>query len=228
MRRVVVLGLLLAALLGLAVVADRVALARAESLAQRQVRQEVRVEGDLEVQLHGFPFLTQLARGRLDQVTGTADEVTFGTLTLIDVGVVATGVPIRAPVSADTADLRATIPTATLGQVVRERTELELSVAVEAGAIVVSGDALGVTWAATATPRVEAGRLLVELGEVRIGDAQVEIERLPGALRDRLLALEVPVDELPDGLVLTGAAVVADGVRVTASGTDLVWAPPGG
>ncbi|MBU4214200.1 MAG: DUF2993 domain-containing protein [Actinobacteria bacterium] len=223
MRKVVALVATLVVLAGLAVGADRVAVVRAEATAAQRVRQTIDVQGDLAITVHGFPFLTQLAGGRLDRVTGSADEVRFGSLTLTDVDVAATGVTTSPPVTTASADLAATIPTATLQQAARERSGLDLDVAVDAGAVTVSGDALGLTFTAAATPRVEGGRLLVDLDDVRIGGLQVTIANLPAALRDRLTGLEVPVDELPAGLVLRSAAVVDGGVRISATGTDVTW-----
>lgn len=223
MRKGVGVIVTLVVLAALALVADRAVLARTETVAAERVRETFAVQGDLDIELHGFPFLTQLAQGRLEQVTGSADEVTFGTLTLTEVDVAATGVTTGSPVTTATAGLEATVPTATLQQVAREQTGLELTVAVDAGAIVVSGDALGLTLAGSAVPRVEDGRLLVDLDTVSIGGLDVAIESLPAALRDRLSDLEVPVDELPAGLVLGSATVVADGVRISATGTDVTW-----
>ncbi|WP_159806687.1 LmeA family phospholipid-binding protein [Cellulomonas citrea] len=223
MRKVVAVVATLVVLAGLAVGADRIAVVRAESTAAQRVRQTVDVQGDLAITVHGFPFLTQLAAGRLDQVTGTADEVRFGSLTLTQVDVAATGVSTHTPVTTATADLAATVPTATLQQIVQQRSGLTLSVAVDAGAITVSGDALGLTVTAAAVPRVEGGRLLIDLGDVRIGGLQVAVANLPAALRDRLTGLEVPVDGLPAGLVLQSATVVDDGLRIGATGTDVTW-----
>lgn len=223
MRKVVALVATLVVLAGLAVGADRIAVVRAESTAAQRVRQTVDVQGDLAITVHGFPFLTQLAAGRLDRVTGTADEVRFGSLTLTQVDVAATGVSTHTPVTTATADLAATVPTATLQQIVQQRSGLTLSVAVDAGAITVSGDALGLTVTAAAVPRVEGGRLLIDLGDVRIGGLQVAVANLPAALRDRLTGLEVPVDGLPAGLVLQSATVVDDGLRIGATGTDVTW-----
>lgn len=223
MRKIVGLVVALVVLLGGALVADRVARSRAEAVAEQRVRERVDVQGDLVVGLDGFPFLTQLARGRLDRVTGSADQATFGSLSLTDVEVEATGVSTRSPASAESTDLEATVSAATLQAAARERSGLDLTVTVESGEIVVSGQALGLTLSASATPRVDDGALFVDLGSVQVGGLDVDVDSLPAALRNRLTDLEVPVDELPDGLVLRSATVVADGVRVSATGTDVTW-----
>ncbi|GGO87291.1 LmeA family phospholipid-binding protein [Wenjunlia tyrosinilytica] len=61
----VVLGVLFVA-------ADRIAVAVAESEAADHFRQAQPVEGDPEISIDGFPFLTQLLGGKLDEVHASA------------------------------------------------------------------------------------------------------------------------------------------------------------
>ena len=51
---------------------------------------------------------------------------------------------------------------------------------------------------------------------------EVSAQALPGALRERVTASEVPVEGLPAGLVLSRADVVPTGLRITADGTNVV------
>ena len=81
---------------------------------------------------------------------------------------------------------------------------------------------LGLTLAANLVPRVEDGKLLVSVENVQIAGLTVSVDDLPNAIGDRLTDVEIPVEGLPDGLVLSDATVVADGVRITADGTDVV------
>ena len=80
-------------------------------------------------------------------------------------------------------------------------------------------------------PRVEDGTLLVSVDNVQIAGLTVSVDDLPNAIGNRLTDIEIPVEGLPEGLVLSDATVVADGVRITADGTDVVLpteAPPAG
>ena len=57
---------------------------------------------------------------------------------------------------------------------------------------------------------------------VAVGGVSLNVDSLPSAIGDRLDDIEIPVKTgLPEGLVLSGVQVVSDGVRITATGTDV-------
>jgi len=119
-------------------------------------------------------------------------------------------------------DLRidATVPTASIEQVVRDTADLDVTV--DGGTLRASGEVLGLTLTAGLVPRVEDGRLLVDVQDVTLGAGTLRLDQLPGNLAERLVGIEVPLDGLPPGIVLQDAQVVPDGVRVTATGVDVV------
>ena len=57
-------------------------------------------------------------------------------------------------------------------------------------------------------PRVEDGKLLVTVDNVQIAGLTVSVDDLPNAIGDRLTDIEIPVEGLPEGLVLSDATVV--------------------
>jgi hypothetical protein len=73
MRVVRPLLITLAVLAVLFVIADRIAVALAESEAADQLRQSRQTDGKPEVSIDGFPFLTQLLGGELDKVHASAE-----------------------------------------------------------------------------------------------------------------------------------------------------------
>ena len=73
-----------------------------------------------------------------------------------------------------------------------------------------------------AVPRVEDGKLLVNVENVQIAGLTVSVDDLPNAIGKRLTDVEIPVSGLPEGVALSKAAVVSTGVRITATGTDVV------
>jgi hypothetical protein len=202
-------------------VVDRYAQGRAESAAVERLGAELQVTGTPTVDLGGFPFLPELLAGSLDDVTAHADGLVAGGTTLLDVDATATGVTTSEPYTAGRVELTGTVPTATLQEVVEDRTELDAELATDGGEVVASGSVLGLRVAANLAPVVVEGRLELSVTSVSIGGVSVDVEDLPGALEDRLRGIEVPLDGLPDGLTLTGVQVVATGARVTATGTDL-------
>lgn len=204
------------------VVADVVAAQRTrETVSDAIVENVDEVVGAPAVDVGGFPFLPQLARGELDRLDATVDGATLGGIAMTDLVIGADGVSTSTPYRADEVVVHATIPTASLQGAVVERTSLELTVEVAGDALRLSGQVLGLDLAGELTPRVEDGRLLVDVATVSVGGVRVEAAALPSDLASRLQDLEIPVEDLPDGLVLTDAVVQSDGVRVTASGTDV-------
>ena len=206
-----------------AFVADRVAESQAEKRVVEAVEQNLDgVVGTPSVELGGFPFLTQLLAGSVDVVTGEVEGVTLEGIDATDVTLDARDVSTSEPYTVGTASISATLPTASIEQIVADRSQLDVTVAVDGDALTASGRVLGLALAANLVPRVEDGRLLVNVENVLIGGLTVSVDDLPGAIGDRLTDVEIPVEGLPEGLVLSDVTVVADGVRITADGTDVV------
>jgi len=212
---VVVLGVLAVG----AVVADGVARGQAEDQAATIIQQQLGLAAPPDVEIAGFPFLPQLMARSLDDVRATAPDVTFDGVQATDVAVTATGVGLDAPYPAGTVRLEATVPTASVQQVVGERTQMDVTV--DGGMLRATGTMLGMELTAGLTPRVQDGRLLVDVQDVTVGPATLKLEQLPGDVAERLVGIEVPLEGLPQGVQLQDAVVVPDGVRFTAGGTDL-------
>ena len=115
---------------GGAVVADRVAAGATGEAAAREIATTFQgVVGTPEVTIGGFPFLTQLVAGRLSDVGARIDGLTFDGLAVTEVEVDATGVSTSTPYRVDRAVLSATLPLASVQQLVAAKTELEVTIA---------------------------------------------------------------------------------------------------
>lgn len=181
--------------------------------------------GEPRVDVGGFPLLTQLAGGELDDVHLALDGATLGGLAMTDLTVDAQGVAISGSRVMDTVDVRATVPSASVQDAVAQRTELDVQVGVQGDELQLSGTALGLPLVASLTPRVADGRLLVDVEGLTVGGVRLDPAALPADVSGRLTDLEVPVEGLPEGLVLTDVVVQPDGLRITASGTDVPIPP---
>ena len=206
-------------------VGDRYAETRAEQYAVGVVSDSIAVTQPPVVDIKGFPFLTQLARGTLDEVTATDPGATLEGIPVTDVTLDATGVNVR-PLngqqpSAAHATIAATIPTASLEKVVKDKSGLTVQLAVEGSTVKASGTVLGLPLVLTLVPRVENGKLLVDAQGLTLSGREITTQSLPSALRSRLNGIEVPVQGLPAGLSLTRADVVPTGLRITADGTNV-------
>lgn len=204
------------------VVTDRVMASRAQTLiSDAMVANLDGVDGEPQVDVGGFPFLPQLLRGTIDQVDVTVDGLTLGGIAAEDVVVSAQDATTSEPLTVGAAHIEATLPTASVEQVIADRTGLEIEIAVEGDALRASGSLLGLELSAALVPRVDDGRLLVDLEDVKVAGLTVSVEDLPDLIASRVQDLEIPVDGLPEGLTLSSATVVPDGVRVVADGTDV-------
>ncbi|MEP6650068.1 MAG: DUF2993 domain-containing protein [Lapillicoccus sp.] len=206
-------------------VGDRYAESRAEEYAVDVVAQSFSTTQPAVVDIKGFPFLTQLLGGTLDEVTAKVPAATLEGVPITDVAIDATQVNVRPPAgqqpTAGHTTLVATIPTASLEQIVKDRTRLTVQVALDGSTVKASGTVLGLPLVLTLAPRVEGGRLLVDAGNLTLGGREITPESLPTVLRDRVTGIEVPLEGLPPGLALNRAEVVPSGLRITADGTNV-------
>jgi len=206
-------------------IGDRYAESRAEEYAVGVVSGSIAVTQPPVVDIKGFPFLTQLASGTLDQVTATVPEATLESIPVTDVSLDATGVNVRPFAgqhpSAAHATIAATIPIASLEKVVKDKTGLTVQLVVEGSTVKASGTVLGLPLVLTLVPRVDNGKLLVDAQGLTLGGREITTQSLPSALRGRISGIEVPVQGLPAGLSLTRADVVPTGLRITADGTNV-------
>ena len=219
-------------LLGVAVAADRLA----AGWAGRRVAEEVVRQGGLagtpDVDIRGFPFLTQVIDERYDEVriSLTAAELrqpegTRADLTLRGVRVrlstLLSGSVEEVPVERvdGTATLSYDLLSAQLGPGTTLRAEdggLRITRTVEL---------LGQTLPVTAVGQVglDGGDLLIDVDQA--SGAGIEI---PGFLVDRvsdLLDVRYALPQLPFGLRLTHVDPASDGVRIGLEATDTVLRP---
>ena len=219
MRALLVVALLL---IGLVLVADRVAVGFAEDRVAEQVAEKGGLAGTPEVDIDGFPFLTQAVGGRYDEVriSLTADQLGQPEGTSADVVLRGVEVPLSSvlagsvqEVPVERIDGTATLSYALLSAQLGSGTELERE-----------GDGLRIT----RTVEVLGQQVrLTATGQVALegNDLVVDVEEASGAGVDVpgfLLDLRYPVPALPFGLQLTGVRPAADGVDIRVEATDTV------
>ena len=218
-------------LLGLAIGLDRLAVGWAEDRVAEEVARQGGLAGPPEVDIRGFPFLTQVAGGRYDDVRISLSAAQLGQPegTTVDLALRGAQIPPSALVSGaitdvpvDRVDGTATLSYDLLaeqlgpGTTLRPEGEgLRISRTVE-----VLGQELPVT--AVGTVRLERDALVVDVDEA--AGAGVDI---PGFLVERvndLLDVRYTVPALPFGLRLTSVTPAGDGVDVGLEAVDTVLA----
>jgi hypothetical protein len=219
----------LVVLLGLAVVADRVAVGIAEDKVAQQLADKGGLAGTPSVDIAGFPFLTQAFAGDYQDVriSLTAKDLGQPAGTRADVRLHGVHVPLSSVLSGSvsqvpvdridgTATLSYQLLAAQLGgdtTLRREGDGLRITKTVE-----VAGVTLPVTAAGTVT--LDGDDLVVDVQKA--SGAGVDV---PGFLVDKvsdLLDIRYTVPALPFGLQLTSVTPGDDGVDVTVAAKDTV------
>lgn len=214
-------------LIGVAfVVADRVVQATVEQRATEALPTTgLALSDDATVSLGGFPFLTQLATGKLRDASLTASSVEVDGVVLTDVVATASGVTTSAPYVAESVALTATAPASTLTDAVEEsrlgQLGVDVTLTVQAGEIVATTSLLGLPVEVSMVPEAAGDAIGVGIEQVRIAGFTVTVDDLPEAVRTALDQVQVPLEGLPAGLSVTEVEVVDDGLRLTATGTDV-------
>ncbi len=228
MRALLVVLLLLA---GLGLLADRVAVGIAEDRVAQELVGKGGVVGTPEVDIAGFPFLTQAVAGRYEDVRVALDAEELGQPggTRASVSLRGVQVPLSAVLSGsvtevpvDLIDGAATLSYELLAAEIGAGTTL----APEADGLRIDStvEVLGRTLpvSAAGTVALEGDQLVIDVD--RATGAGVE---LPSFLVDRasdLLGLRYTLPELPFGLRITGVAPAVDGVQVRVEAADAVLA----
>ncbi|MBD8078538.1 DUF2993 domain-containing protein [Cellulosimicrobium arenosum] len=222
MKRLVGWLVVVVVIVGGAVVADRVVVGVVERNAVSTFEQEADDVSGAQVDITGFPFLTQVVRGDLDHVTGSADTASFAGYTVSDLQVDARGVSTSEPHTVASGTASGVIAESSLQEAVREQSGMDLTVTADGDVLALGTEILGAEVTIDVTPRVAGpDALAVDVEAVRTGLGVVSVEDLPAGIADALTDLQVTLD-LPDGVALDSVAVAEGGVRVGVTGSDFV------
>jgi hypothetical protein len=228
-RALVVVAVLL---LGLAVLVDRVTVGVAEGEVATQIAEKGGLQGTPEVDIAGFPFLTQAVAGRYDDVRIglTAAELGQPEGTRADLVLRGVEVPLSAAISGSVREVpveridgTATLSYALLSAqlagdttLTREGEGLRITRTVE-----ILGQRLPLTAAGTLT--LDGSDLVVDVEEAT--GAGVDVPGWVLSQAADLLDLRYSVPALPFGLQLTSVTPTEDGVDVGVEATDTVLKP---
>lgn len=220
MRSLLIALLVLAAA---AVGADRVA----EHVAAGKAEDRLAAHGvtDPQVDVKGFPFLTQLLSRHFGEVTMSGSAVEVNKVRAQQVHVDATDVDVPASGDATAGSVRGTL--LVTYQEVQDRSGLPVRMAPAGnGEVRLSGEVvvLGVTIDVSSIARVRADgktlRVVPQSFELAGGDAVSA--SLEGVLKDRF-SVSYRLRGLPDGVTVRRVAAQSDGFHVTLAGTDVTF-----
>lgn len=223
-------------LLGLLVVADRAAAwvaedQIAEQIAKRAAEKKIRMQGEPDVSVEGFPFLTQVIGGEFQAIDIRMRGVSLDGVDVDTLDIRATGVAADVGKLMDgSGDVRASrlIGNATVPfSVVEEALGIDgTQVTGNAGRLVIRvpfdyGPG-SVTVVAHAGVSVADGVVRVKVSKVGVADGKLPSFAQPAldALA-RKLSRDVTMPKLPYGLKLHRATITNSGVAATASAKDV-------
>ena len=206
--------------------ADRVGVYLAERTAGDTIQNSQHLSSRPDVDIAGFPFLTQLAAGKFDEITITAKDLPVGEqqhlLDLSRVRVVLHTVRVSrdfSRVQADTATATAAVSYAELGKT------LGVDVAYNGGGRVRATKSVTVAghkFTATVTARPQLADGALAFGATRINQAG-EIGGAVASALDKVFDLTIPLQGIPFRIRVTALHAEATGVVVQLSGRDLQY-----
>ncbi|MDX6237980.1 MAG: hypothetical protein QOG10_2795 [Kribbellaceae bacterium] len=226
--RLLAIAVVILACLGF--IADRVA----ESLAEDRLavvakdeaaRYDVRA-ADSSVEVGGFGFLPQVARGEFSRITLTMQRPTISSIPAQDLTVTMTGVHVPrelltgntgAAVKVDSADLRLRVSPDALTKLAARTSNLNgLTLRIVGAKLQARVQVQGIEASATVRPQVQNGRISLVSDDLPTA--------VPSTVRDAansLLAKGIVVPELPFAASLKQVAVDGQSVLLTATAADV-------
>ncbi|GHB35692.1 hypothetical protein GCM10010377_28270 [Streptomyces viridiviolaceus] len=241
MRALRILLIVVVVLGGLFVVADRLAVDYVESEAADELRTTENLASTPDVSINGFPFLTQLAGGELDDVeVGIRDyEAATGdgteTIRIDDLRADLEGVEFSGDLASATAARATGTATIAYDELMKatksEATQIAPGITAKVVGLSDGGDGkIKVSLAATVLG-IELPEPVDVLSSVRVEDDDVEVvaDGLPEIggrqlAESRIRAItdfQQRIDELPGGIRLDKVEAAKDGVEITVRGSDL-------
>ncbi|MBD0425021.1 DUF2993 domain-containing protein [Streptomyces sp. TRM S81-3] len=240
MRALRILLIVVVVLCGLFVVADRIAAGFAEDEAADRLRTSENLASTPDVSVNGFPFLTQLAAGELDDVEVGIDdyEATGGDgekIRLDRIEAHLKGVEFSGDFGSATAATATGTATVGYDELMKatksEPTEIAPGITAKVVGLSDGGNGkIKVSLAATVLG-IELSEPVDVLSSVRVRDDDVEVvaDGLPeiggrqlGESRIRAITdFQQRIDELPGGIRLDKVEAAEDGVEITVRGSDV-------
>lgn len=224
LRRLVIV---IVAVLALLVAADRVGVFVAERAAGDTIQSSQHLDSRPDVDIAGFPFLTQLATGKYDKITVTAEDVPVGgkkeLLEISRLQVVLHTLRVSrdfSSVRADRADATALITYAELGNAVGINVSYAGGGRIKA-AKTVSVGGTSVTAVITTKPQLSGHSLSFGSSSVRnagqLGDAAL-------STLDAVFDLSIPLGTIPFQVRVDSLHADEHGIEVALTGHNLYYA----
>lgn len=202
-----------------AIAADRIV----DYTTEQRIAQGLTDYGEADVSVEGFPVLTQMAAGTLNEVHITADEATYEGVDFTDVDAKLFDLPTDTTHPIGTVDATAVLPHSTLDERAAEHANLPegMTFTTVDGGLFLKGSMLGQDLLIGIDPKAEGRRAVVDASTIRLGSAEISVERLPGFLTSAISDIVIDLDFLPAGLELTDITATEAGLKVRLHGSGV-------
>lgn len=201
------------------IAADRVV----DFTTEQKIAASLEPYGDADVNVEGFPVLTQMAGGTLDTVHVTADRAQYENVDFTDVDAKLFDVPVDTSRPIGTVEASAVIPLSTIDSLATEHASLPEGMAfttVDSG-LYLQGSLLGQDLLIGIESKAESRRAVVNATSIRLGSAEVDIDSLPSFLTSSISDIVIDLDFLPVGLELTDIETTDAGLEISLHGTGV-------
>jgi hypothetical protein len=223
-RSAIAVVIALALLAGAAYLGDGFVRSQIETRVETAVLEQLpELDADLEAEVGGRFATPQLISGALETLTLTTPAATIDGLTIEDVVVTVSGVPIRGSGVIDSVHATGTVPVATVLTALQRRLDLPDGVELRLldGEIAAVATIMGVELAAYVV-LVPAPRTIgIDVDRLELGGVTVSASDIPIDLSALLGTVAVDLEMLPEGIELTELVVTAAGIDLVLAGTDV-------
>lgn len=201
------------------IAADRVV----DFTTEQKIAASLEPYGDADVNVEGFPVLTQMAGGTLDTVHVTADRAQYENVDFTDVDAKLFDVPVDTSRPIGTVEASAVMPLSTIDSLATEHASLPEGMAFTTidGGLYLQGSLLGQDLLIGIESKAESRRVVVNATSIRLGSAEVDIDSLPSFLTSSISDIVIDLDFLPVGLEITDIEATDAGLEISLHGTGV-------
>lgn len=206
--------------LGIGVIAaDRIV----DFTTEQKIAGSLEPYGDADVDVEGFPVLTQMAGGELDAVHVTADQARYENVDFTDVDVKLFDAPVDTSRPIGTVEASAVIPLSTIDSLASENTSVPdgMSFTTIDGELFLKGSLLGQDLLIGIDPKADSRRVVVNATTIRLGSGEVSLDSLPSFLTSSISDIVIDLDFLPAGIELTNIEATDAGLAISLHGTGV-------
>ena len=201
------------------IAADRVV----DFTTEERIAEGLEPYGDADVNVEGFPVLTQMAAGELNTVHITADQARYENVDFTDVDVKLFDVPVDTSRPIGTVEASAVLPLSTIESLASDHASLPEDMSFETidGELFVKGSLLGQDLLIGIDPKEESRRVVVNATTIRLGSAEVAVDSIPSFLTSSISDIVIDLDFLPAGLEVTNIEATDSGLAIRLHGTGV-------